>query len=262
MYNLIKVTEKDGQQLVDARELWYGLESKQEFAHWIKNKVINNPFFEEDTDWIVFDKSIINSDNVSVAGGRPQINYILTLDTAKKVAMAEQTERGNKVREYFIEAEKQARGQLLKIPQTKLEWIQFSLDQEKEIIGLSENNKVLTEISELQDQLIEEAEPKVDFYDTVTKSDYTIDMGLVATTINMGIGRNRLFQFLRNQDILMDSKRPYQKYVDRGYFRTIERSWTKSNGEKEFGFQTVVYQKGVEFIIKKLKEAGYVRKNT
>lgn len=39
MEEIIKITEKDGQRAVNARELHAFLESKQEFAHWIRNRI-------------------------------------------------------------------------------------------------------------------------------------------------------------------------------------------------------------------------------
>ena len=76
---------------INARDLHEALESGQKFADWIKAKVINNPFFDEAIDYVeVFPTSTNNPQ-----GGRPSRNYALTLDTAKKVSMAEQTARGN-----------------------------------------------------------------------------------------------------------------------------------------------------------------------
>ena len=98
---MIKVTEQNGDQLVDARELWNGLESKRKFGDWIKKKVVNNPFFVENEDYTSF-HNIVNRAN----GGNKQVDYILTLDTAKKVAMSEQTEKGAEVRNYFLDVEK------------------------------------------------------------------------------------------------------------------------------------------------------------
>lgn len=39
MNELIKITETNGQRAVSARELHAFLESKQEFANWIKNRI-------------------------------------------------------------------------------------------------------------------------------------------------------------------------------------------------------------------------------
>ncbi len=86
---------------VDARELQEFLGSGQKFADWIKVKVIENLFFSENTDFVVFRNLEKNPE-----GDRPRVDYALTIDTAKKVAMAEQTYRGNEVRDYFIACEK------------------------------------------------------------------------------------------------------------------------------------------------------------
>src|SRR5699024_1638791 len=43
----------------------------------------------------------------------------------------------------------------------------------------------------------EEMKPKADFYDNVTGSSDTIEIGEVAKVLNCGIGRNKLFDFLR-----------------------------------------------------------------
>lgn len=89
---------------VNARELHAFLESKQQFADWIKSKVIDNAFFKKEFDWIELDLSLRNS--MKQKGGQNRKDYALTLDTAKKVSMAEQTAKGEEVRTYFIQCEK------------------------------------------------------------------------------------------------------------------------------------------------------------
>lgn len=85
---------------VNARDLWEYLESKTDFSNWIKRR-LDEADAVEDVDYIVFAK---NGENLS--GGRPQTEYILSLDIAKEVAMLERNEVGKKVRRYFIEFEK------------------------------------------------------------------------------------------------------------------------------------------------------------
>jgi len=86
MNELVKVTEQEGKQLVDARELWQSLESKQDFSNWVKNKVIANPFFTENEDFLLLNNSI-DAKTVQHRGIKVKIEYALTLDTAKKVAI-------------------------------------------------------------------------------------------------------------------------------------------------------------------------------
>ena len=88
---------------VNARDLWKFLESKQEFANWIKDR-IRKYGFKEGPDFTV-DK-IINGENK----GRFAANeYFISLDMAKELAMVENNERGRQARQYFIEVEKRFR---------------------------------------------------------------------------------------------------------------------------------------------------------
>ena len=103
---------------------------------------------------------------------------------------------------------------------------------------------------EEQTKLIEEQTPKVEFFDAVADSKTAIQMNDVAKTLAIrGFGRNNLFEFLRNKNILMRNNQPYQKYVDCGYFRVIEQRYQKNN-EECINIKTLVYQKGVDFIRK------------
>ena len=97
----------------------------------------------------------------------------------------------------------------------------------------------------------EEMKPKAEFYDAVVDSKDAIEIGQVAKVIGT-IGRNKLFQFLRNNDILMKNNEPYQKYIDCGWFRVIEQKYTKPDGTIMINTKTLVYQKGVNAIVKML----------
>lgn len=106
---------------------------------------------------------------------------------------------------------------------------------------LKEENKVL--------------KPKAEFYDAVADSKTAIPMEQVAKVLGIkGIGRNKLFQLLRELKILQGNNMPYQTYIDRGYFRTIESQYTKPTGETVIYIKTLVFQKGIDFIRKKIKE--------
>ena len=107
---------------------------------------------------------------------------------------------------------------------------------------------------EEQKALIADMTPKAEFFDAVTDSATAVDIGTVAKVLNMGIGRTRLFELLRDEGVLMKNNQPYQKYIDSGYFRVIESSYQKPDGSTHVSFKSVVYQKGVDFIRKKLSE--------
>lgn len=109
----------------------------------------------------------------------------------------------------------------------------------------------------LEAKVAEDA-PKVEFYHDVTGSDNAIDMATVAKVLNRGIGRNRLFAFLREAGVLDSRNAPYQRFVDMGWFRQVETKWQKANGDWQIGIKTVVFQRGVEGIARLLdkKEAA------
>ena len=96
--------------------------------------------------------------------------------------------------------------------------------------------------------IIEEQRPKVEFYDCVTESKDTIDMGEVAKILNCGLGRNKIFEILRNKNILNKHNQPYQRYVDLGYFKIVENKYPLPDGSVKIGLKTVVFQKGLDFI--------------
>ncbi len=61
MKELIKITEHEGRQAVSARELHHFLESKREFATWIKSRIKKYELIEN-VDYVVFDDFVKNPD--------------------------------------------------------------------------------------------------------------------------------------------------------------------------------------------------------
>lgn len=124
------------------------------------------------------------------------------------------------------------------LPQTYAEALRALADKAEEAERLAIENQ--------------EMKPKAEFFDAVTDSKDAFDMKNVANVLDMGIGRNNLFKFLRDQKILMADNRPYQDYIDRGYFRVVEQKYDKGYGETGINIKTLVFQKGVDFIRKRL----------
>lgn len=111
---------------------------------------------------------------------------------------------------------------------------------------------VANNIIQNKDRQIAEMKPKADFFDAVADSKTAISMNEVAKVLNVkGYGRNNLFEYLRNEGILDRYNVPYQRYVDNGWFRVIEQHYQK-NGEPVVTTKTLVYQKGVDAIRRKL----------
>ncbi len=117
--------------------------------------------------------------------------------------------------------------------------------------GYEEELAILRAKAIEQQKIIEEQTPKVEFFDDVAGSSDTIDMKEVAKVLNVkGLGRNNLFELLRNRKVLDRNNQPYQKFVDSGYFRIIESRYTLPTGEVKISLKTVVFQKGLAYIRK------------
>ena len=91
-------------QMVDARTLHGFLEVRSNFRDWIRNR-IEEYGFAEDADYLTlkFERQVPHQ------GGTRKtqvIDYHLTLDTAKEMAMVERNDKGREARRYFIECER------------------------------------------------------------------------------------------------------------------------------------------------------------
>lgn len=109
----------------------------------------------------------------------------------------------------------------------------------------------------LQQQL-QLIEPKAEIYDIAMSAGNAQPMSVIAKTL--GIGRNKLFEFLRQQCILRQNNEPYQQYLNRGYFAIRQVPITRSNGFVENKPQTLVTAKGLDYIANILKAHGLIKK--
>lgn len=130
------------------------------------------------------------------------------------------------------------KSQQFKIPQTYAEALRLAADM------VEHNQKLLEENRTMR--------PKADFFDAVAGSKDAIDMGQAAKVLNFGKGRTTLFKILREKKILNKDNIPYQEYIDKGYFRTVEQKYNKPDGSIHINIKTLVYQKGLDYIRKML----------
>lgn len=127
------------------------------------------------------------------------------------------------------------------IERMTLQVIQYHAQKIKELEQENKKQKI---------KLIEQA-PKVEFYDTVTKSNDLLYVSEVAKIV--GYGPLKLFDLLRVQRVFMANNLPYQSFIDAGYFRVVESTWKDDRKESHITKTTKVYQKGVEYISKLVK---------
>jgi anti-repressor protein len=229
MEELIQIKKSEGgKDVVSARELYevLGL-NKTHWSRWSKQNIIDNPFAIEKMDYVGF---------AIMANGNETFDFAITLDLAKKISMTVKNEKGEQIRNYFLACEKKLKEG--SVPQTYAQ-------------ALLEAGRLALEVEKQQLQ-IQTMKPKAEFFDAVTGSKDAIDIGTAAKVLNLGIGRNKLFQTLREKDVLMKGNTPKQNYIDRGWFRVIEQKYEKPDGSTHISIKTVVYQKGLDGIRKLL----------
>ena len=90
-----------------ARDLHQYLEVGQDFSNWIKRR-IEEYGFEQNKDYLKLSAKFSDSETKGI-GGKSRIEYYLSFDMAKELAMVEKNAKGRQVRQYFIECERQYR---------------------------------------------------------------------------------------------------------------------------------------------------------
>jgi phage anti-repressor protein len=120
---------------ISARELHQKLEVKKDFSSWIKYQ-IKKAMLTENMDFITTHQKR----GVANGGHKMVLEYYLTIDSAKHIALMSGTIKGRDIRNYFIEVEKKYREELYNKQDSFQERKeQFQLD----VIGLESSFKLL-----------------------------------------------------------------------------------------------------------------------
>lgn len=241
---LIPIDVSGGQQLVSARDLHWYLQVGRDFSTWLKARIEQYGFVEGE-DYITTEG--FSPDLGKTKSGRPTIEYGLTMDMAKELAMVENNDLGRQARRYFIRVEKEYRKGVHRLPQTFAEALRLAADQEEARLEAERQLAIVA--------------PKADAFT------YTIEgmknkemrMAAVAALLNHPeLGLINLFRFLRDQKILKDDKpnllehnTPYRRYSK--YFRVVmKRCGTRSS--EDLRAVPLVNPDGLVYIIKRILE--------
>ena len=110
-------------------------------------------------------------------------------------------------------------------------------------------------LAEERQRLLEQQKPKVEFAETVERSDGTLSIGDFAKLLpkEWKIGRNKLFKWLRDNKYLMKDNVPYQRYVNEGLFEVIE-TVNGYDSQDYINLITLITGKGQLYVTGKLKE--------
>lgn len=216
MKELLKINYEAEQPTVSARELYAGLEIGTKFTTWFER--MKEYGFSEGNEFF----PILGE--TSETGGRPAVDYQISVDMAKQICMIQRSEKGKQYRQYFIDLEKawntpeQIFARALKMADQKIE-------------KLKETNAGL-----LED--VERMRPKEIFADAVSTSHTSILIGDLAKLLRQNgvdIGQKRLFEYLRNHGYLIKRKgsdwnMPTQKSMNMGLFEIKESTHIDGNG--------------------------------
>lgn len=151
---LVKVSKNEqGQQVVNARDLWQFLDVGRHFNSWIKGRIEKYDFIENED--FVITKSLTQN---GVKLGRPIEDYVLSLDMAKELSMVENNTSGRLARKYFIQCEKKYKKLIEDKYLEEIKMLQESDNSEiylKKIEALETNYE---EVQKLVKELSEESE--------------------------------------------------------------------------------------------------------
>jgi anti-repressor protein len=206
----------EARRLVNAREMHEFLGSERQFADWIKERIEKYGFVEGE-DYEVFHKNVKNP-----RGGRPATEYLLTVDTAKEIAMIENNERGRQVRKYFIECERRAKA--LTNTDVILRLTRILEAERAKFLAL--------EAKVARDQA------KILFADSLIASGASILPGEMAKILRQNgvrTGLKRFFKSLREDGYLLKEPRywntPSQKAMEMGLFEIKEHTTNYPDGQ-------------------------------
>lgn len=237
MEELIKVTVKNDQQLVSARDLHKGLQLTTRFSKWVSQ---NFNEFEEGIDFM----SVTAVTDMPNGGTKPIKDYALTLDMAKELCMMSHTELGKKYRHYFIELEKK--------------W-NDPMEIVKRGYAILQNENAQLRIAN------EKMKPKALFADAVSTAKTNILIGELAKilkangvdhiTVNgkqVTMGQNHFFQWLRENGYLIkrkgtDYNAPTQMAMNKKLFKVKESTSINANGTTRINKTTKVTGIGQQY---------------
>ena len=240
MKELIKIEVNETQEpIVNGRELHEVLGVSTRYNDWF-NRMKEYGFVENQ------DFCTITQKRVTAQGNETAYNdHAIKLDMAKEIAMIQRNENGKKVRQYFIQVEKdfnspeKIMARALKIAESKLNVLQL------------ENNR--------KDQLIGELKPKADYTDRILQSKGTVKINVIANDYGLtAIAMNKKLhelgvQYKQGKDWLL-----YSEHRGKGYTHSKTIHFFHKDGTPDTTMNMEWTQKGRLFLYDLLKKNGII----
>jgi anti-repressor protein len=219
--------------LVNARDLHAALGVRRDFSAWLKQRIEECAAIEGQ------DFCVVDATPNSVTGepeyNNRRIDYALTLDLAKHLAMLQRNDVGQRVRQWFIDLEKRQRLALPFDPSDPESVLEYALGEARAAKAMRAE--------------LEVAKPKVEAFEQLMDASGTYSLSQVAKMLGTGVVR--LCAALRDAGVLMHDQPnwnvPYQRQVDAARFEVKSNS-VVINGETRRTYTTRVTTKGLGFI--------------
>lgn len=242
MNELIKINYDTEQPTVSARDLYEQLNIESNFTTWFKR--MGGYGFTEGKDF--FPKKEEST------GGRPALDFDVSIRTAKEICMIQRTDEGRTIRNYFLDLEdawntpEQIMARALKMA-------------DETIISLKDRCKFLGGQVVEQQKVIDVMQPKASYYDLilqcpdlVSATEIAKDYGMSATKLNKLL-HDYGIQFKQSGIWFL-----YQEYAAFGYTKLKTHNYPDGNGVQHSRQHMYWTQKGRLFLYEFLKEEGIV----
>ncbi len=207
MENLIKIEERNGEQLVSGRDLHEFLEIGTPYKKWFDRMCEYG--FSENVDFITVGQKC----PIANGGFQEITEHLMKISMAKELSMLQRNERGKQAREYFIKCEEAWNSEDMVLARA----LQI---QNKKILGYKEHIEVL-------ENKIKEDAPRVSFAETIEKASDCIlvrEFSKIIANEGIHLGEKSLYKWFREKGfIFKNSTEPMQSAVQRGLFKVSER---------------------------------------
>ena len=209
MENLIKIEERNGEQLVSGRDLHEFLEIGTPYKKWFDRMCEYG--FTENMDFLTVDKNVYGQNGQLMP--QKETDHLMKISMAKELSMLQRNERGKQAREYFIKCEEAWNSEDMVLARA----LQI---QNKKILGYKEHIEVL-------ENKIKEDAPRVSFAETIEKASDCIlvrEFSKIIANEGIHLGEKSLYKWFREKGfIFKNSTEPMQSAVQRGLFKVSER---------------------------------------
>ena len=241
MNELIKIEEKNGEQLVSARELHKFLEIGTPYKKWFDRMCEYG--FSENVDFLTVDKNVYGQNGQLMP--QKESEHLIKLSMAKELSMIQRNTKGKEAREYFIKCEEAWNSSQMILARANQIQARMLETYKEQVVVL--------------ERKIEEQKPAVIFAGAVTASKSSILIGDLAKLIKQNgvdIGQKRLFSWLRENGYLIkrqgsDYNMPTQKAMELGLFEIKETAVTHSDGHITVNKTPKVTGKGQVYFVNK-----------